>query len=111
MLRRYSYSPMSQTVTVERIIVNERYDRTGMLFLFIFTAHLCSQFCKLDMKNDLALLKLESPLIFNRWVKPICLPSPDRVGIAGDWTWGPAEGTICDAVGWGAVRERGPDRK
>lgn len=66
------------------------------------------------MINDIALLKLESPLIFNRWVKPICLPGPGRTTAShngDDWIWGPSEGTICKTVGWGAIREKGPDRK
>lgn len=62
------------------------------------------------MRNDLALLRLESPLLFNRWVKPICLPAPGRTALGSDWIWGPAEGTPCETVGWGAIRERGPDR-
>lgn len=91
MLRRYSYSPMSQTIKVLQAVVHENYD-------------------KADMRNDLALLKLENPLLFNRWVKPICLPAPGRTALGNDWIWGPAEGTQCETVGWGAVRERGPDR-
>lgn len=66
------------------------------------------------MRNDLALLKLESSLLFNRWVKPICLPSPSRTASQNEqnnWIWGPSEGTICQAVGWGAIREKGPDRR
>lgn len=65
------------------------------------------------MKNDLSLIKLKIPLIYNRWVKPICLPSPERVTSINDvnWRFGPIEGTICTAVGWGAIRENGPDRK
>ncbi|KAJ6641084.1 Serine protease nudel [Pseudolycoriella hygida] len=91
-LRRFSYSPMSQTITVAYVVDHENYSR-------------------LDMINDIALLKLESPLIFNRWVKPICLPGPGRTtaSFGNDWIWGPREGTICKAVGWGAIREKGPD--
>lgn len=65
------------------------------------------------MVNDLSLLKLQKPLSFNRWVRPICLPSPERVTFEDDpnWTFGPTAGTICTAVGWGAIRERGPNRK
>lgn len=65
------------------------------------------------MNNDVALLRLATPLSFNRWVKPICLPAPNRVTFAGDVNWqlGPRPGTICTAVGWGALRESGPDRK
>lgn len=63
------------------------------------------------MRNDLALLRLETPLQFNRWVRPICLPSPGRTTIDENWRTGPAAGTMCQAVGWGSIRERGPDRK
>ncbi|KAG4076599.1 hypothetical protein HA402_001886 [Bradysia odoriphaga] len=93
MLRRFSYSPMSQTVAVAFVAEHENYNR-------------------LDMINDVALLKLESPLIFNRWVKPICMPAPGRTSASvngDDWIWGPSAGTMCKAVGWGAIREKGPD--
>ncbi|XP_037043608.1 serine protease nudel-like isoform X2 [Bradysia coprophila] len=93
MLRRFSYSPMSQTVAVAFVAEHENYNR-------------------LDMINDVALLKLESPLIFNRWVKPICMPAPGRTSASvngDDWIWGPTAGTMCKAVGWGAIREKGPD--
>lgn len=63
------------------------------------------------MRNDLSLLKLESPLLYNRWVKPVCLPRRGRTAPGNDWIWGPAEGTVCETAGWGSVRERGPDRK
>lgn len=64
------------------------------------------------MRNDLALLRLENPLQFNRWVRPICLPAPGRTTATdNDWISGPAAGTMCEAVGWGSIRERGPDRK
>lgn len=92
MLRRHSFAPMSQTVKVQQAIVHKQYDRH-------------------DMKNDIAMLRLESALLFNRWVKPICLPAPGRVTVDAKWVWGPAVGTHCIAVGWGSIRERGPDRK
>lgn len=65
------------------------------------------------MKNDLALLKLEKPLSFNRWIRPICLPEPDHTSTNQDpnWRFGPSPGTFCAAVGWGAIKENGPDRK
>lgn len=52
------------------------------------------------MANDIALLKLETPLSFNRWVKPICLPTAERVTTQNDrdWMHGPEPGTICTAV-------------
>lgn len=60
------------------------------------------------MRNDLSLLRLAKPLQFNRWVKPICLPDMSRTTNGEDWIWGPVEDTICNTVGWGAIREKGP---
>lgn len=53
------------------------------------------------MHNDVAILMLHTPLRFNRWVKPICLPSPERVvGVNSKLSMilGPSQGTICTAV-------------
>lgn len=64
------------------------------------------------MRNDVALLRLATPLSFNRWVKPICLPAPHHMTFVGasDWRFGPRPGSLCTVVGWGAVRESGTDR-
>ncbi|KAJ8733246.1 hypothetical protein PYW08_001544 [Mythimna loreyi] len=88
MLRRFSFSPQEQSHRVTHVIVNPHYSQN-------------------DMKNDLSLLKVEPAIQFSRWVRPICLPSPDTAG--PDWLWGPAPGTICTSVGWGATTEHGPD--
>lgn len=90
MLRRFSYSPQEQNHKVTHVILNQYYDRV-------------------DMKNDLSLLRVKPSIQFSRWVRPICLPAPDTAG--PDWMWGPHAGTICTAVGWGATVEHGPDRK
>lgn len=65
------------------------------------------------MVNDLSLMRLNTPLQTNRWVRPICLPSPERTTDKNDpnWTRGPDAGAICTAVGWGATREGGISRK
>lgn len=63
------------------------------------------------MKNDIAMVKLDTPLLFNRWVRPVCLPSIGRGSFGEDWMWAPAGGSICTTIGWGAIREKGPDRK
>ncbi|XP_044743692.1 serine protease nudel [Chrysoperla carnea] len=88
MLRRFSFSPMEQIRSVEYVIVHQSYDRSSM-------------------KNDLALLRLHSPLAFNRWIRNICLPNIKSAG--ANWSWGPSPGTACTAVGWGATFEHGPD--
>lgn len=62
-----------------------------------------------DMKNDLALMKVIKPFHFNKYIRPVCLPSVTSAGPG--WLWGPRPGTICTAVGWGATVEHGPDRK
>ncbi|XP_050441670.1 serine protease nudel [Adelges cooleyi] len=82
-LRRFSFSPMEQSRTVTHVIVHSLYS-------------------KATMKNDLAILKLEDSLEFNRWVRPVCLPDTK-------FNWFPLPGTFCTAVGWGATVEHGPD--
>lgn len=90
-LRRSSYSPAGQISKVNHVIRHPDYERA-------------------TMKNDIALMKVKHRLSFNRWVRPICLPSKER-SIAGDnWKFAPAAGTICSTLGWGAIREKGPDR-
>nr|CAD7404502.1 unnamed protein product [Timema cristinae] len=81
MLRRLSFSPSEQLRAVSGVSAHSKYDRTVM-------------------KNDLALLRLKDSLRLNRWVRQICLP---RVS--------PRPFTVCTAVGWGATKEHGPDRK
>ncbi|EZA50647.1 Serine protease nudel [Ooceraea biroi] len=87
-LRRYSFSPMVQLRKAMFVIVHPNYDIT----LF---------------HNDVALIVLDKPLLFNRWVRPICLPTVNTAG--PEWEQGPTPQSICVAVGWGAVREFGPD--
>ncbi|XP_055842461.1 serine protease nudel [Episyrphus balteatus] len=89
MLRRSSFSSSTQIHHVTHVVVHQMYERR-------------------TMKNDLALLRIDTPLRFNRWVKPICLPDLGRTTMGSDWIWGPEVNTICTVVGWGAVREKGP---
>lgn len=59
------------------------------------------RYLQADLSDDIALIKLSTPLLFNRWVKPICLPTPGRVKSetsANNWVNGPDPGTICTAV-------------
>ncbi|XP_031639042.1 serine protease nudel-like, partial [Contarinia nasturtii] len=90
LLRRYSFAPEVQIRKVDAVIVNDGFDRFEML-------------------NDVSLFRMEKPLNFNRWIRPICLPSPERVTNQMDPNWmdGPPPGTTCTVVGWGALSEGG----
>ncbi|XP_017777496.1 PREDICTED: serine protease nudel-like [Nicrophorus vespilloides] len=88
MLRRFSYSPMQQTRFASHVIPHADYDRA-------------------NLKNDLALMRLNAPVKFNRYVRPICLPTEFTAG--QNYDKGPIPGTICTAVGWGATVEHGID--
>lgn len=48
------------------------------------------------VQNDIALIELASPLYFNDYVRPVCLPSNVT-----------DVGTRCFAIGWGKVNEKG----
>jgi secreted trypsin-like serine protease len=91
-LRRSSYSSTAQIVKVSHVIRHEGYEQS-------------------TMKNDIALMKVKHHLSFNRWVRPICLPGRGRSSSDDNWKFGPTAGTICSTLGWGAIREKGPDRE
>lgn len=89
-LRRFSFSPTAQLRKVTYVTLHPSYEVTSF-------------------HNDVALVMLNKPLLFNRWVRPICLPTVSTAG--PEWEQGPTPQSICVVVGWGAVRELGPDRK
>lgn len=106
LLRRFSFAPEVQVSKVSHVIVNSRYDQYGMechlrsfYILFGFDEPI-NLFLFVEMMNDISLLRLEKPLIYNRWVRPICLPTPERVTSKFDANWksGPPPGTICTVV-------------
>lgn len=90
-LRRSSFSPSAQISKVSHVIRHPDYLQS-------------------TMKNDIALMKVKQHFSFNRWVRPICLPSKGRTSSGDNWKFGPAPGTLCSTLGWGAIREKGPDR-
>ena len=48
-----------------------------------------------DIVNDMALIKLNAPVKFSKYVKPVCLPDPAiKLNITSN----------CYAIGWGATR-------
>lgn len=53
-----------------------------------------------DSSNDIALLKLSSPLVLNEFVAPVCLPPQGRR--ESDYV-----GKTCYAAGWGTTTESG----
>ncbi|XP_015117186.1 serine protease nudel [Diachasma alloeum] len=83
LLRRYSYSPMAQSRRARYIVPHPAYNRA-------------------TMANDIALIKLNEPLRFNRWIRPTCLPQDM-------WNFDPTPQTTCITIGWGATVEHGPD--
>lgn len=48
--------------------------------------------------NDIALMELESPVVFSDYIRPICLPASQHDFPVGDTVW---------ITGWGATREEG----
>ncbi|XP_040157483.1 serine protease nudel isoform X2 [Anopheles arabiensis] len=88
MLRKRSFAPQVQITRVTHMIVHHAYSSSLMA-------------------NDIALMRVEHPFHYNRWVRPICMPERHRTTDDRDWIWGPKAGTVCTAIGWGALRERG----
>ncbi|XP_019750870.1 transmembrane protease serine 2 [Hippocampus comes] len=76
-LRKMSYYYGNK---VEKIISHEKYDSE-------------------TYDNDIALLKLDTPLTFSKRVKPVCLPNFGMEFSAGDAAW---------ITGWGSLRSSGP---
>ena len=62
---------MEQNIPAEKIILHENYNHN-------------------NLQNDIALMKLKRPILFNTHVSPICLPDFDF-----------ATGTTCYVTGWG----------
>ncbi|XP_042315230.1 transmembrane protease serine 2 isoform X2 [Sceloporus undulatus] len=52
--------------------------------------------------NDIALMKLQSPLIFDEFIRPVCLPNPGMMFQPGQQCW---------ISGWGALRQGGNTSK
>ncbi|XP_050314340.1 serine protease nudel isoform X2 [Anthonomus grandis grandis] len=87
-LRRFSYSPMDQRRWVKLVVPHKAYSKN-------------------NLRNDIALMKLSAPIRYNRYVRPICLPSEATAG--QNYLNGPMAGTVCTTVGWGATIEHGSD--
>ncbi|XP_076752173.1 uncharacterized protein LOC143424158 [Xylocopa sonorina] len=76
--RRGSFpSPYEQVLRVDHISLHPDYIDNGFI-------------------NDIAMLRLEEPVIFSDYVRPICLPQLE-----------PKSGTTCTVTGWGQLFEIG----
>ncbi|KYM93915.1 Serine protease nudel [Cyphomyrmex costatus] len=87
-LRRLSYSPMAQRRKVKYIMIHPNY-------------------MKEEMQNDVAVIMLDKSLVFNRWVRQVCLPPSNAAG--SKWKADPSPQSMCTAIGWGSMKEDGPD--
>ncbi|XP_062549399.1 serine protease nudel [Armigeres subalbatus] len=88
LLRRRSFSPHVQISTATHVLIHHGYSPQKMI-------------------NDIALMHSDRPFQYNRWVRPICLPERHMTTNDRDWIWGPKPGTMCTAIGWGALVEHG----
>ena len=73
MLRRSSYSPLTQTRPVVNVFIHPKFDINVV-------------------NDDLALLSVQIPFDLNQWTAPICLPPANYL---------PAIDTNCTTIGWG----------
>nr|XP_012227219.1 PREDICTED: serine protease nudel [Linepithema humile] len=87
-LRRFSFSPTAQSRVAKYVIIYSSFENR-------------------HMQNDVAIIMLDRPFLFNRWVRQICLPNLSTAG--NDWAKGPMPQSKCIAIGWGATKEYGPD--
>ncbi|KFM59829.1 Enteropeptidase, partial [Stegodyphus mimosarum] len=83
LLRRGSElpSPSEEIRRIEQIILHPHYEDQGFI-------------------NDIALLKMDKPVMFSDYLRPVCLPTESED--AGLW-----HGKQCSVVGWGKLYEIG----
>ncbi|XP_054713768.1 serine protease nudel-like [Uloborus diversus] len=81
MLRRRSFTPHQKTYRIDRIVPHEKFN--------IIT-----------LDYDIVMMRTSEPVIFDFWVRPICLPDPRVFDIAG---------SFCTAIGWGDTGETEDD--
>lgn len=88
--RRFSFSPTTQSRKARFVITHPDYESE-------------------NMQNDISIIMLDKPFLFNRWIRQVCLPSPSILGT--EWNKEPSPLSMCIAIGWGALREDGPNCK
>ena len=55
-------------------------------------------YSSMPLTNDIMLLKLERPVSYNQYIKPICLPTQGKSEKVQDW---------CYVTGWGLLGRNG----
>ncbi|KAL7306571.1 hypothetical protein TKK_0001260 [Trichogramma kaykai] len=70
-------SPYEQVLRVDYVVTHPNYNNTGYI-------------------NDIVLLRLEKPMTFSDYVRPVCLPSRE-----------PQHDELCTVTGWGQLYEIG----
>ncbi|KMQ94784.1 serine protease nudel-like protein [Lasius niger] len=83
---RLSFSPTAQSRKAKLVILHPDYKNE-------------------NMQNDISIIMLDKPFLFNRWVRQVCLPSPSIM--SPEWKADPSPQSMCIAIGWGALKENG----
>ncbi|NWT30475.1 ST14 protein, partial [Cardinalis cardinalis] len=92
----YRYSvPMGWRVYMGSHTINEKSNHVAMRSIIRIIVH--PQYDQTISDYDIALLEMETPVLFSELVKPICLPSTSRAFLYG---------TVCYVTGWGAIKEK-----
>ncbi|XP_058706682.1 transmembrane protease serine 7-like [Poecile atricapillus] len=90
---RYSV-PMGWRAYMGSHTINEKSNRVAVRSIIRIIVH--PQYDQSISDYDIALLEMETPVLFSELVQPICLPSTSRVFLYG---------TVCYVTGWGAIKE------
>ncbi|KAM4904633.1 suppressor of tumorigenicity 14 protein-like [Sylvia borin] len=90
---RYSV-PMGWRAYMGSHTINEKSNRVAVRSITRILVH--PQYDQSTSDYDIALLEMETPVLFDELVQPICLPSTSRVFLYG---------TVCYVTGWGAIKE------
>ncbi|XP_045623848.1 serine protease nudel isoform X2 [Procambarus clarkii] len=76
MIRIKSFSPQEQTSVISQIYIHDYYDSK-------------------HVRNDVALIRVKTPLQLNRWVRPVCLDTKAELSTRD----------VCYVAGWGTLAE------
>nr|XP_006818365.1 PREDICTED: uncharacterized protein LOC100377183 [Saccoglossus kowalevskii] len=89
--------PVDPHLVVALAGVNDLTDKNAVR-LKISEVHIHPIFSMNRFHNDIALMKLEQPLVYSDSILPVCLPQANFTVSEGDYAW---------ATGWGTVWEYG----